>query len=103
MPTGSDDYLVKPFAFAELLAQVQALIRRSSGVAHPTRLEVGELVLDLLTREVFRSGKNINLQAREFALLEYLLRHAGQAFSKTMILSTSGIMTLTRRPMWLMS
>jgi heavy metal response regulator len=86
LQTGSDDYLVKPFAFAELLARVQALIRRSSGAAHPTRLAVGELVMDLLTREVFRAGKRIDLQAREFALLEYLLRHAGQAVSKTMIL-----------------
>ena len=86
LQTGSDDYLVKPFIFAELLARVQALIRRSSGTAHPTLLEVGELVMDLLTREVFRSGKKIDLQAREFALLEYLMRHAGKAVSKTMIL-----------------
>ena len=86
LQTGSDDYLVKPFVFTELLARVQALIRRSSGAASPTRLEVGELVMDLLTREVFRSGKKIDLQAREFALLEYLLRHAGKAVSKTMIL-----------------
>jgi two-component system OmpR family response regulator len=86
LQTGSDDYLVKPFVFAELLARVQALIRRSSGAASPTRLEVGELVMDLLTREVFRAGKEIDLQAREFALLEYLLRHAGKVVSKTMIL-----------------
>jgi two-component system, OmpR family, response regulator len=86
LQTGSDDYLVKPFVFAELLARVQALIRRSSGAASPTRLEVGELVMDLLTREVFRAGKRIDVQAREFALLEYLLRHAGKAVSKTMIL-----------------
>ena len=86
LQTGSDDYLVKPFAFAELLARVQALIRRSSGAASPIRLEVGELVMDLLTREVFRAGNRIDLQAREFALLEYLLRHAGKVVSKTMIL-----------------
>jgi DNA-binding response OmpR family regulator len=86
LQTGSDDYLVKPFVFAELLARVQALIRRSSGAASPTRLEVGELVMDLLTREVFRAGQKINLQAREFALLEYLLRYAGRVISKTMIL-----------------
>ncbi len=86
LQTGSDDYLVKPFAFAELLARVQALIRRSSAAASPTRLEAGELVMDLLTREVFRAGQNIDLQAREFALLEYLLRHAGKVVSKTMIL-----------------
>jgi two-component system, OmpR family, response regulator len=83
---GSDDYLVKPFAFAELLARVQALIRRSSGAVSPTRLEAGELVMDLLTREVFRAGQRIDLQAREFALLEYLLRQAGKAVSKTMLL-----------------
>jgi two-component system, OmpR family, response regulator len=86
LQTGSDDYLVKPFVFAELLARVQALIRRSSGTTHPTRLEVGELVMDLLTREVFRAGKKIDLQAREFVLLEYLLRQAGMVISKTMIL-----------------
>jgi len=86
LQTGSDDYLVKPFAFAELLARVQALLRRSSGAASPTRLEAGELVMDLLTREVFRAGKRIDLQAREFALLEYLLRQAGRVVSKTMIL-----------------
>lgn len=86
LQTGGDDYLVKPFVFAELLARVQALIRRSSGAASPTRLDVGELVMDLLTREVFRAGKKIDLQAREFALLEYLLRHAGKVVSKTMIL-----------------
>jgi len=86
LQTGSDDYLVKPFAFAELLARVQALIRRSSGVASPTRLEVGDLVMDLLTREVSRAGQKIDLQPREFALLEYLLRHDGKVVSKTMIL-----------------
>jgi heavy metal response regulator len=86
LQTGSDDYLVKPFAFAELLARVQALIRRSSGAAHPTRLEMGELAMDLLTREVFRAGKKIDLQAREFALLEYLMRHVGTVVSKTMIM-----------------
>lgn len=86
LQTGSDDYLVKPFAFAELLARVQALIRRSSGAASPTRLESGDLVVDLLTREVSRAGQRIDLQAREFALLEYLLRHAGKVVSKTMIL-----------------
>jgi heavy metal response regulator len=86
LQTGSDDYLVKPFAFAELLARVQALIRRSSGAASPTRLEVGDLVMDLLTREVFRAGQKIDLQPREFAMLEYLLRHDGKVVSKTMIL-----------------
>lgn len=83
---GSDDYLVKPFAFAELLARVQALLRRSSGAASPIRLEAGDLVMDLLTREVFRAGQRLELQAREFALLEYLMRQVGRVVSKTMIL-----------------
>jgi two-component system, OmpR family, response regulator len=86
LETGSDDYLIKPFSFAELLARVQALIRRGSGAAHPTRLTVGDLVLDLLSREVTRHSKKIELQPREFALLEYLLRQAGRVVSKTMIL-----------------
>ncbi|HEY9073679.1 MAG TPA: response regulator transcription factor [Desulfobaccales bacterium] len=86
LQTGSDDYLVKPFSFAELLARVQALIRRGCGAAHPSRLAAGELVMDLLSREVTRRGEKIDLQPREFALLEYLLRHAGQVVSKTMIL-----------------
>jgi DNA-binding response OmpR family regulator len=84
--TGSDDYLTKPFAFAELLARVQALIRRASGVAEPTCLVVGELVMDLLARKVTRAERPIELQAREFSLLEYLMRHAGHVVSKTMIL-----------------
>src|SRR5712692_6714860 len=74
--TGGDDYLTKPFAFVELLARVQALIRRASGVVESTRLTVGDISLDLLTRQVVRAGKSIDLQPREFALLEYLLRHA---------------------------
>ena len=89
LETGGDDYLTKPFAFTELLARVQALIRRASGgaaAAHLTRLEAGDLILDLLTREVLRGGAKIDLQPREFALLEYLLRHPGKAVSKTMIL-----------------
>ena len=86
LQTGSDDYLTKPFAFSELLARVQALIRRASGAAQPTILEAGDLSLDLLTRKVVRGGVEILLQPREFALLEYLLRHAGRAISKTMIL-----------------
>src|SRR5262249_41070643 len=86
LQTGGDDYLTKPFAFAELLARVQALIRRASGAAEPTRLTVGEVSMDLLTRQVTRAGKPIDLQPREFALLEYLLRNAGRVVSKTMIL-----------------
>lgn len=86
LQSGSDDYLVKPFSFAELLARVQALIRRTSGMTHPTRLTTGDLSLDLLTREVVRGGAVIELQPREFALLEFLMRQAGRVVSKTMIL-----------------
>jgi two-component system OmpR family response regulator len=86
LQAGGDDYLTKPFAFSELLARVQALIRRSTNAAEPTRLTVGDLQLDLLTREVTRAGEKIELQAREFALLEYLMRHAGRVVTKTMIL-----------------
>ncbi|HOP48207.1 MAG TPA: response regulator transcription factor [Desulfobacteraceae bacterium] len=84
--TGGDDYLTKPFSFSELLARVQALIRRASGVSEPTRITAGELSIDLLTREVTRSGKKIELQPLEFALLEYLTRNAGRVVSKTMIM-----------------
>jgi len=83
---GGDDYLVKPFAFSELLARVQALIRRADGSIQPSSLTFGDLSLDLLTREVRREGKRIDLQPREFALLEYLMRHAERVVSKTMIL-----------------
>ena len=87
LQAGGDDYLTKPFAFAELLARVQALIRRSTGAAEPTTLGAGDLTLDLLTREVRRDGQPIELRPREYALLEYLLRHAGKVLTKTMILS----------------
>jgi len=83
---GGDDYLIKPFAFPELLARVQALIRRVNGSTEPTSLTFGDLSLDLLKREVHRSGKGIDLQPREFALLEYLMRNAERIVSKTMIL-----------------
>ncbi|MCX5914089.1 MAG: response regulator transcription factor [Deltaproteobacteria bacterium] len=86
LQTGSDDYLVKPFAFSELLARVQALIRRGTASASPTQLVVGDLCMDLLTREVFRRDQKIVLQPREFALLEYLMRNAGKVVSKTMIM-----------------
>lgn len=86
LQTGSDDYLTKPFAFSELLARVHALIRRSTGMSKPTRMEVGDLSMDLLSREVFRSGRRIDLQPREFSLLEYLMRNAGRVVSKTMIM-----------------
>jgi two-component system, OmpR family, response regulator len=87
LQAGGDDYLTKPFAFAELLARVQALIRRSTGAAEPTRLSVGDLTLDLLTRKVQRGSTAIELRPREFSLLEYLMRNAGRVLSKTMILS----------------
>lgn len=83
---GGDDYLTKPFAFAELLVRVQALIRRASGTVEPTTLTIKDLSLDLLSREVLCAGERVFLQPREFALLEYLMRNAGRAVSKTMIL-----------------
>ena len=86
LQTGGDDYMTKPFSFAELLARVRALIRRASGAPEPTRLTAGPLSLDLLSREVVRSHTRVDLQPREFALLEYLMRHAGEIVSKTMIL-----------------
>jgi two-component system OmpR family response regulator len=86
LETGSDDYLTKPFAFSELLARIQALIRRSSGTTEPTRLTFGTLTMDLITRRVTRDGKSIDLQPLEFSLLEYLMRNAGRVVSKTMIM-----------------
>ncbi|UCG12242.1 MAG: response regulator transcription factor [Deltaproteobacteria bacterium] len=86
LQTGGDDYLTKPFAFSELLARVQGLIRRSSEVTEPTTLTVGGLTMDLLTREVSREGMEIDLQPREYALLEYLMRNHGRVVSKTMIM-----------------
>jgi len=86
LQAGGDDYLTKPFAFSELLARVQALIRRATQTPEPTRLVVGDLSLDLISREVLRDGVRIELQPREFALLEYLMRHANRPVTKTMIL-----------------
>jgi two-component system, OmpR family, response regulator len=86
LQTGGDDYLVKPFSFSELLARVHALIRRANHETEPTRLLMGELSLDLLSREVARAGKKIDLQPREFSLLEYLMRNSGRVVSKTMII-----------------
>ncbi len=86
LQTGSDDYLTKPFAFSELLARIQALIRRSTKVTEPTRLTTGDLSLDFVTREVVRADKKIDLQPREFALLEYLMHHPGRVVSKSMIM-----------------
>ena len=86
LQAGGDDYLTKPFAFSELLARVQALIRRATQTTEPTRLTVGGLSLDLITREVRRGSEKIELQPREFALLEYLMRNPNRAVTKTMIL-----------------
>ena len=83
---GGDDYLTKPFSFAELLARLHALIRRANHESDPTRFVVGDLSLDLLTREVLRGDVKIDLQPREFALLELLMRHNGRVISKTMII-----------------
>jgi two-component system OmpR family response regulator len=87
LQTGGDDYLTKPFAFAELLARVQALVRRATRAPEPTSLVFEDVVLDLLSRRVTRGGASIDLRPREFALLEYLMRNAGKVVSKTMILS----------------
>jgi two-component system, OmpR family, response regulator len=86
LQTGGDDYLTKPFSFAELLARVQALIRRAGQEPEPTLLEAGDLTMDLLKREVTRGGKRLELQPREFALLHYLMRNLGTVVSKTMII-----------------
>ena len=87
LQAGGDDYLTKPFAFAELLARVQALVRRATHVVEASTLSVDDLTLDLLTRRVVRGGHAIDLRPREFALLEFLMRNAGKVVSKTMILS----------------
>lgn len=86
LQAGGDDYLTKPFAFSELLARLQALIRRALHTAEPAKLSAGDLTMDLLKREVVRGGQPVELQSREFALLELLLRHPGRAVTKTMIL-----------------
>jgi DNA-binding response OmpR family regulator len=86
LQAGGDDYLVKPFSFAELLARLQALVRRAKAVAEPTALSVLDLQLDLVRRTAVRAGRTIDLQPREFALLEYLVRNQGKVVSKTMIM-----------------
>jgi two-component system, OmpR family, response regulator len=83
---GGDDYLVKPFAFAELLARIDALARRSATVVRTTLLRVGDLEIDLLTRTVHRQGRQVELLPKEFRLLEYLVRHTGQVIPRAMLL-----------------
>ncbi|MGE5246190.1 MAG: response regulator [Betaproteobacteria bacterium] len=87
LQAGGDDYLTKPFAFAELLARVQALVRRATRAPEPSTLHVADLELDLLSRRVVRGGIVLDLRPREFSLLEYLMRNPGKVVSKTMILS----------------
>ena len=86
MKAGGDDYLTKPFAFSELLARVEALTRRGKSEGPQTKLHVGDLEMDLLSRTVRRAGQKIDLQPREFRLLEYLMRHAAQVVTRTMLL-----------------
>ncbi|NIA14641.1 MAG: response regulator [Nitrospiraceae bacterium] len=86
LQAGGDDYLTKPFSLAELIARVQALIRRANAVAEPTTLTVGNLTIDLLRRDVRRGDRSIDLQPREFSLLEYLVRNKGRVVSKSMIM-----------------
>jgi two-component system OmpR family response regulator len=86
LQAGADDYLVKPYAFAELIARIEALSRRRETGSVHTLLRVGELEMDLIARTVHRSGKEIDLQPREFQLLEFMMRHAGQSVTRTMLL-----------------
>ena len=86
LKSGADDYLAKPYSFTELLARLEAITRRKAGEKAVTKLTCGELEMDLLTREVKRAGKVIELQAREFALLEYLIRNHGTVVTRTMLL-----------------
>ncbi|KAB7741568.1 response regulator [Parvibaculum sedimenti] len=86
LKAGGDDYLTKPYAFAELLARIEVLVRRSNPDQVRTRLQVSDLEVDLLARKVVRAGQEIDLQPREFRLLEYLMKHAGQVVTRTMLL-----------------
>ena len=95
--TGGDDYLAKPYAFSELLARVEALARRGGNRGEETVYRVGDLELNRLSHEVSRAGQELQLQPREFRLLEYLMRHAGQVVTRTMLWKTSGIIISIRR------
>lgn len=86
LKAGADDYLSKPYAFSELLARIEALLRREKSGAEQSRLSVGDLEMDLITRTVKRADRTIELKPREFRLLEYLMRHAGQVVTRTMLL-----------------
>ena len=86
LQAGADDYLVKPYAFPELIARIEALARRRDTGSVHTLLKVGDLEMDLIARTVHRSGKEIDLQPREFQLLEFMMRHAGQSVTRTMLL-----------------
>ena len=85
LKAGGDDYLVKPFAFSELLARLEVLVRRTRNAAPETSLKVGDLEVDMLSRRVTRAGQVIDLQPREFRLLEYLMKHEGQVITRTML------------------
>jgi DNA-binding response OmpR family regulator len=86
LKAGGDDYITKPFSFSELLVRIHALLRRMSMSQSPVKLTAGDLSMDLLTREVLRAGKKIELQPREFSLLEYFMRNSGNVLSKTVIM-----------------
>lgn len=99
---GADDYLCKPFAFEELLARLRAITRRGAALVEEDRLIVGDLVMDRRSHEVTRAGRAMSLSLKEYALLEYLMRHPGQVLSRTLIWNVSGIMALTPSPTWWM-
>ncbi len=86
LQAGGDDYLIKPFAFSELVARIQALIRRANHAEEPRTISIADLKMDIIRRKVFRNDIEIDLQPKEFALLEYLMRNTGRVVSKTMIM-----------------